>query len=488
MFNSIRILSTIIAAVILLLSFLGGQYIKDYAINHLIKEPLTEMALTIQTPYDQKVWHRYQPLIEHLAKTPQNQWASIAQYHTFYQTSKEYLWNRSIIKVRILTPQNQTLFLSNNKLVLAEPDENYDEVLAHIDSQGNNEILYSKINREVYTQNGVKHHQHLLSVYSTLNTLPVQGDDEYSARNRYILEFHFDIDKAYDALIKFQYIITFLISLILALTTALIIFSTRKVEALIDQQERSSVELANAKLLAESESKAKTQFLANISHELRTPLNAIIGFSEIISSESMGPLNNEKYKEFVLDIHASGIHLLSLINDILDFSKAEENKLEVDFEPVDITKTIKVCLRMLLPRAEAAKVKVIDEVPAQHLIIQADPKRIKQVVLNLLSNAVKFTPEGGQVNIKVWQDSQSVVLEIKDSGVGMAAQDLAKALSPFGQVENKLSKRFEGTGLGLPLTKKLVDLMKGKFDIQSEPGLGTTITISFALESDDVAN
>jgi len=268
----------------------------------------------------------------------------------------------------------------------------------------------------------------------------------------------------------------------------LLVMASKRVEELIDKQQEAALELANAKAVAESESRAKSQFLANISHELRTPLNAIIGFSELINSESMGPLNNEKYKEFVHDINASGVHLLSLINDILDFSKADENKLQINLEEVDLTKTIKICLRMMAPRSQEAGVTLVDEVPAEHIIILADAKRTKQVVLNLLSNAVKFTPEGGKVIVKVWKnlDNNSIVMQIKDSGIGMAAQDLARALSPFGQIENKLSKRFEGTGLGLPLSKKLVELMNGSFEIQSESNIGTTVTIVFSLQSSDI--
>jgi len=177
-----------------------------------------------------------------------------------------------------------------------------------------------------------------------------------------------------------------------------------------------------------------------------------------------------------------------LINDILDFSKADENKLQINLEEVDLTKTIKICLRMMAPRSQEAGVTLVDEVPAEHIIILADAKRTKQVVLNLLSNAVKFTPEGGKVIVKVWKnlDNNSIVMQIKDSGIGMAAQDLARALSPFGQIENKLSKRFEGTGLGLPLSKKLVELMNGSFEIQSESNIGTTVTIVFSLQSSDI--
>ncbi len=204
----------------------------------------------------------------------------------------------------------------------------------------------------------------------------------------------------------------------------------------------------------------------------------------------MGPINNEQYKEFINDIHTSGMHLLSLINDILDFSKAEANKLEVVIEELDLTKIATLCLRTMAPRANEAKVKLVPEMPQEHIIVKLDSKRIKQVILNLLSNAVKFTPENGSITLKIIKDTikKEVVVYIIDTGIGMAPQDLSRALASFGQVDSKLSRKREGTGLGLPLTKKLVELMKGKFDIKSEIGLGTTVLISFTYDEDSSNN
>jgi two-component system cell cycle sensor histidine kinase PleC len=269
-----------------------------------------------------------------------------------------------------------------------------------------------------------------------------------------------------------------------------IIIGSKKAEHFFEKQQELSVELVAARSSAEADSKSKSQFLANVTHELRTPLNAIIGFSEIISSEAMGPINNEQYKEFIKDIHTSGVHLLSLINDILDFSKAEANKLDVILEDLDLTKIATICLRMVSTRAEEAKVKLKEELPAEHILVKLDSKRVKQVILNLLSNAVKFTAENGDVTLKIGKNIElkEVLIQVRDTGIGMAPQDLARALAPFGQIDSKLSRKREGTGLGLPLTKKLVELMQGKFDIKSEVGIGTTVTLTFPLVLADIAN
>jgi two-component system cell cycle sensor histidine kinase PleC len=250
---------------------------------------------------------------------------------------------------------------------------------------------------------------------------------------------------------------------------------------MIEKQHEVNLELAEAKEKAEVESSEKSKFLANISHELRTPLNAIIGFSEIIKTESLGPVGNQQYKDYANDINNSGTHLLSLINDILDYSKAAAEKLKVESIELDVTKILTTSMRLVKPRAEEAKVNLVEDISKETLILVADPKRLKQAVLNLLSNSVKFTPENGSVTMSAWIDHKANILniQVKDTGIGIADNDISKAMSTFGQVDSKLSRKYEGTGLGLPLTKKLVELMKGKFNIQSELGFGTTVTLSF---------
>lgn len=261
----------------------------------------------------------------------------------------------------------------------------------------------------------------------------------------------------------------------------IVVFNTHIAQKIIDQQLASNKSLEEAKERAELESSAKTQFLANVSHELRTPLNAIIGFSEVILTEAHGKLQPDSYKEYINDINNSGKHLLSVINDILDFSKASADKLKVDMIEVDLNKMVSSSIRFVKPRADEAKVNLIEKMPKDHVVIKADPKRLKQALLNLLSNAVKFTPENGSVTLEIENSNidRKVYVRVIDTGIGMEEKDIPKALSSFGQVDNKLSRKYEGTGLGLPLTKKLVELMDGLFEITSKPGLGTKVTLIF---------
>jgi PAS domain S-box-containing protein len=225
----------------------------------------------------------------------------------------------------------------------------------------------------------------------------------------------------------------------------------------------------------------KSDFLANVSHELRTPLNAIIGFSELIRDGSIGPLD-AKYKEYAGDIHESGRHLLKIINGILDISKIERGRLELRNDVVSIGETIERCERMIHPMALAAGVSLSIDVARSLPLIHADEIRLQEILLNLMSNAVKFTPTGGAVTVSASMETGGLVIAVKDTGIGIKESDIAVALEPFRQIEGRLSRRFAGTGLGLPLAKRLVELHGGSLEIESKPSLGTTVRIRLPSE------
>ncbi|HTM79663.1 sensor histidine kinase [Asticcacaulis sp.] len=231
-----------------------------------------------------------------------------------------------------------------------------------------------------------------------------------------------------------------------------------------------------AKLRAEAANHAKSEFLANMSHELRTPLNAINGFSEIMSSEMFGPLGHPRYKEYAGDILSSGQHLLSLINDILDMSKIEAGKLNLRFEPVVVDEVVEDTLRLVRQRAEKAGLKVRVHLP-QLPEITADFRALKQILLNLLTNAVKFTPTGGTLTVSAIATETNVHITVADTGIGIARKDMERLARPFEQIENQFSKTKEGTGLGLALTKSLIEMHNGRFEVDSLLGEGTTCTV-----------
>jgi len=328
--------------------------------------------------------------------------------------------------------------------------------------------------------------QTILPILSDKYVPQVANDPSYDKANNVegMVEIYYDLSRQWEQVHYFQYLTTGAIIAIFVLLIVTLVIMAAKAETIITKQHEANLELAAQAASAEAENQNKSQFLANISHELRTPLNAIIGFSEIIKDEVLGAHENQQYKDYIKDIHQSGVHLLSLINDILDYSKAEAGKLDLNIEELDITKLILSSMRLVSPRAEQAQVELAQEIPEDHYIIKTDAKKFKQIMLNLLSNAVKFTPPGGKVKVTLWQNvvDGSVSVEVRDTGIGIAPKNISRALAPFGQVDSALSRKYEGTGLGLPLTKKFIEIMGGAFQIQSEENVGTAITFTLPAE------
>ena len=251
----------------------------------------------------------------------------------------------------------------------------------------------------------------------------------------------------------------------------------------ITERKRADVALRSAKEQAEMANRMKSQFLANTSHELRTPLNAINGFSEFMLREPYGPLGDARYSEYVSNILQSSDHLLSIINDILDLSKIEAGRFELNESQVDLADVLRATTDLIGDHLKRSDVRIELAAGLGDFRLVADERAIKQIVLNLLSNAVKFTPDGGLVSIDATLDGHgNFILSVTDTGIGMAEKDKVIALSDFGQVENPLSRRFDGTGLGLPLARSLVELHGGSLEIDSEVGRGTTVRITLPPE------
>jgi signal transduction histidine kinase len=246
--------------------------------------------------------------------------------------------------------------------------------------------------------------------------------------------------------------------------------------------EATTADLATALDTVAAASQTKSQFLATMSHELRTPLNAIIGFSELLAGEFFGPLGDPHYPDYVRTIHASGRHLLDLINDILDLSKLEAGRLALHEEEIDLHELVAGVLRMIGVEASRAGVSLHATLGEDVLVLRADARRVRQVLLNLLSNAVKFTPRSGEVRVTMNRRDGEIGIIITDTGIGIAAQDIPRALERFGQIDSSLSRKYEGSGLGLPLARSLMELHGGRLDLESEVGVGTTVTASFPGE------
>jgi len=240
--------------------------------------------------------------------------------------------------------------------------------------------------------------------------------------------------------------------------------------------------LVLAKEEAESANRTKTEFLANMSHELRTPLNAVIGFSGIMRQQAFGPMP-ERYVEYSKLIEDSGTHLLTIINGILDLARAEAHRLTLHEEEIDIREVVSLCESMIRPMAEKAEIAFSVQIEEGLPPVFADPTKLQQILINLLSNAVKFTPAPGSVRLAIGMDAAGgLMFQIIDTGIGIPADKLDVALAPFGQVDSQLSRKYDGVGLGLPLTKCLVELHGGTLKIESECERGTVATVLLPRE------
>lgn len=258
---------------------------------------------------------------------------------------------------------------------------------------------------------------------------------------------------------------------------------TRELEAINRELGARNAELLDALTRAHAAIRAKALFIANMSHELRTPLNAVIGFAELIERELHGPIGDRRYVDYAGDIRESGMHLLRIVNDILDLSKAEAGRMELSESVVDVASLVAGACRLVRQRCEEANVRLLTEVSSPLPLLYCDEHKLKQMLINLLSNAMKFTGPGGQILVSAGRGAGGCLrIAVRDTGIGIAPEHLERVLEPFAQVESPLARGREGTGLGLPLVKRMIERHGGTFDLVSAIGEGTVATLEFPAE------
>lgn len=472
MFSYLRLFSILSVIVVLAFATAAGMAFRNMEIEGLAQINARN-SIALSQGYIDNIWKKYRDILVPVTIESASQLKDNPQVTQFAQDTVQYFRRMSPLRLNIYNA-NGVLLMSVNAVdgdILKFPGNA---------SSPNPQFVSSRL-RDPQIATAPLHHVSSRGIKSIalLQTLvPIR--DIAESNNDGMLEMLYDMSDPWQRIETFQTYGMVGLGGLFVMFLSILFITFRRAETIIARQHEGNLELAAAAAAAEAENREKSQFLANISHELRTPLNAIIGFSDIIKTEAMPKIQEKKYHDYINDIHGSGVHLLSLINDILDYSKAEAGKLELEVTEVNVTKLVQNSMRLVLPRAEASQISLVEAMPKEQIVMHTDSKKFRQILLNLLSNAVKFTPAGGQVRIAAWRNvtDDTYSFEVKDNGIGIAPKDISRAMTPFGQVDSALSRKYEGTGLGLPLTKKFVELMGGKFAIESKLNAGTSVVFT----------
>ena len=391
-------------------------------------------------------------------------------YKDLNLTVYKFLAGTLILKVKIYNAAGRVVYSTN-------PDElgrDYSKDQHFMGALAGNPIAEQEFRKRFSSWAGPRENIWVLSDY-----LPMLGGYDQGPVIG-VIEIYRDITRFRGSLERHSTNTAAVITAAFLLLFILLVTMVWRAERKTHAEHDAKLSLARAKAQAEATAREKTQFLANISHELRTPLNAIIGFAEIIESEIKGPLGHPSYKEFINDIGRSGHYLLNIINEVLDLVKAESGTMVIDAQPTDVVSVASGMSRMLAPEAAGFGHTLTVEGIGEIGTIETDAGKLRHVLVNLVNNGLKFTPEGGEVRVLIDQDAETRALRIRviDNGIGMSADDIPIAQSPFGQVENVFTRTHKGTGLGLPLSRRFTEVLGGTFLIESEPQAGTTVTIT----------
>jgi two-component system, cell cycle sensor histidine kinase PleC len=375
----------------------------------------------------------------------------------------------AIIKVKIYNLRGITVF-STDPSQIGQDKSKGGGVISALSGQVASELTH----RDTFSAfEGVIENLDVLSSY-----IPIRVDRPLAPIDG-VFEIYADVTDFVARIERTQLLLTLVTGAVLVGIYLALLSAIGRADKIIGRQHQQALALAAGVARAESASQAKSEFLANVSHELRTPLNAIIGFSEVIEMEKFGPIGTPRYMSYIRDIHKSGVHLLSVISNILDLSKVELGRMDMRIELTPLGILIQDAVSMIRMQNPNSQVAVSVNLDTDLHPIETDSTRLKQVLINLVSNAVKFTPAGGQVDITASDDGAAGCrISVADNGIGMAAENIPLAMSPFGQIESVMARRYAGTGLGLPLAKRLVELMGGRFEISSALGKGTIVAIT----------
>jgi len=418
------------------------------------------------------IWPRYRDFAAKAHQLPTAEIAAEPASRMLMSDIRQLARGTQILKVKVFNTEGLTIFSTE----LAKIGSNsYTSPGLQAALRGAVDSRMEK--REKFTAlDQVVHDRWVVSSY-----LPIRNVFTNSIEG--ILEVYSDVSDTYALVMRHVLTQVLVIAAVLCIAFGLVLLVVQRADREIGRRWRENRALSEAMVAAENANLSKSTFLANMSHELRTPLNAINGFAEMIRLQYFGPLGDARYQAYAGHIHDAGQHLLAIINAVLDLSKIEAGKMRVDLESLEPAEVATATLRLIEHEAEAAGLKLELILAPDLPVMQLDRAKLRQILLNLLGNAVKFTPSGGSITLSVEPLPPAYVdFSLRDTGIGMRPEDLATALAPFGQIDNLYTRQHDGTGLGLPLSKHLAELMGGSLTITSGVGEGTHVRVLLPVE------
>jgi two-component system, cell cycle sensor histidine kinase PleC len=461
----------VIGGVVIFVAMVALAYANHVAATSHLTALAEQNNIALAKATSNNLWQRFSPFIQsNRAGLPSpTDDPYIAALHAEVVAQMRGL---NIVKVKIYNPDGITVFSTETKQIGEDKSRNAGFVAA----RGGTVISELTYRNSFSAFEGVIEDRNLLATYVPLFTAGpgsvVEG----------VFEIYADVTEFLARVRRAQIFETAILVVTFVTIYVAMLLVVMRLERAGHKQQAANIKLAASVARAESASQMKSEFLANISHELRTPLNAIIGFSDILAQQYFGPLT-PKQEEYVNDISQSGRHLLALINDILDMTKVETGKLELRDDKIDASAVIESCMPLVRQWATEAGITLLAELPSDLPPLRADELRVRQILLNLLSNAIKFTAAGGHVTVGASRhESGGLAFSVIDTGIGMSADEVGLAMMPFRQVDNSLARKYEGTGLGLPLVKALVELHGGRLQLRSTPKIGTSVTAIFPAQ------
>jgi len=458
----------ILSAIVLVVMALGLSFFyRSWAVRQMEAEA-EQSNVTAARLLANSLWNQHADILQLLSALPPEQLRGRSEVELLNQDVKTLVKKAPIIKVKIYDLEGHTLFSTDPRQIGQDKSDD-DGVISARNGKVASEMAHA---HTVDAFEGAVTDRDIISSY-----VPIYGAKEGKIVG--VFEVYDDVTAFMRAIDRFTYWLIGLTVAAFAIANGVLILIVGHGDRLLQRQHERSLELTRNVARAEAASKAKSQFLANMSHELRTPLNAIIGFSELIQHKTFGPLGDARYSTYIDDIHAAGRHLLTIINNILDLTKIELGRMPLQNSRTDPATLVREVARMVDPSAQSRKIALQLEVAPLLPIFTTDAAKLRQCLINLLSNAIKFSPDGSTIRLSCRQTETGLYrFEVADQGIGMSSDDIPIALAPFGQIDSSLSRKFEGTGLGLPLAQRFSELMGGVLSIASEPGQGTTVTIT----------